>query len=264
MSVQFVPRSTWGGTPTSNSGTVRLPLAFPVPTITVHYTGSPKIARASTWSAKDFMPDFQRIALASGKSFEYNYVIPPRSDGSAQVWEYAGTYQAAHSAGENAVAIGVLMCIGVDNHPSYKTYDPTKATVWEPLSDGMVEAYRWLRDEHLKHIGAVAVPAQTPHRNMPDANTACPGNAVLARWGDLLEPYQPALPPPPAPEDDHQMIRMRIDGYADQMLLVPIANVEALRKMGLEAAPLHVMTPASTRDELERDLGYTLTPLAGG
>lgn len=135
------------------------------------------------------MPWFQQVALAAGKSYEYNYVIPPRDDGSAQVWEYAGTYQAAHSAGENDVAIGVLFAIGVHNHPSYANYDKTRPTVWEELTDPMVEAYRWLRDRLLFDAGYVLpTVAQIEHRAMPGAATACPGNSVIARAADLLEP----------------------------------------------------------------------------
>jgi len=191
MTVLYVPRSTWfGGTPTSNAGNPRPLLKLPVPTITRHYTGSPPITRARTWTAQDFMPDFQRIALASGKSYEYNYVIPPRADGSAQVWEYAGPYQAAHSQDENAVSLGVLFCIGVANHPSYKNYDPTKPTVWEQCTDEMVTAYQWLRDQLLANDGLI-VPSvkEVEHRNMPGANTACPGLSVIGRARDLDQPY---------------------------------------------------------------------------
>jgi hypothetical protein len=198
MTVLFVPRSAWfAGTPTSNAGTPRPRLKVPVPTITRHYTGSPPIARAATWTAEQFMPDFQRIALASGKSYEYNYVIPPRTDSSSQVWEYAGTFQAAHSQGENDVAIGVLFAIGVANHPSYANYDKTKPTVWEPLTDSMVEAYRWLRDRLLFDAGyALPSVAQIEHRAMPGALTACPGNSVIGRAADLLAPTPPASEEP--------------------------------------------------------------------
>lgn len=197
MTVLFVPRSTWySGAPTSNSGSPRPRLRVPVPTITRHYTGAPPMARARTWSAQDFMPDFQRIALAAGKSYEYNYVIPPRDDGSAQVWEYAGTHRAAHSAGENDVAIGVLFAVGVTNHPSYRNYDPTRPTVWEDCTDAMVTAYRWLRDVLLFDAGVItAAVLEFEHRTMPGAATACPGQSVISRFNDLAEPYPPALEP---------------------------------------------------------------------
>ena len=99
------------------------------------------------------------------------------------------------------------------------------------------------------------------HRDNPahPNATACPGDylyaelpTIRARVAELLNP------PPPAPEDT--MVRIRIDGYADQLMLVPIANVEALRKMGLETAPLHVVTTGDP-EGLARDLGYQFTPL---
>jgi hypothetical protein len=196
MTVLYVPRLAWfQGTPTSNAGVPRPRLRMPVPTITRHYTGSPPSARARTWSAQDYMPDFQRIALAAGKSYEYNYVIPPRADGSAQVWEYAGSYTAAHSAGENDISIGVLFAVGVANHPSYPTYDPTKPTIWEPITDPMVEAYRWLRDRLLTESGSVLPDvAEIEHRAMPGAATICPGRSVIGRAADLLAPLPPEEP----------------------------------------------------------------------
>lgn len=136
---------------------------------------------------------FQGVALNARKSFEYNYVIPPRSDGSAQVWEYAGDYQAAHSEDENAVAVGVLFVIGVTNHPSYANYTPTKPTVWEPITPAMIDAYRWLRDVHLKGAGIVAANvAEVEHRNMPGAATACPGDSVISVDLELRLPWKDA------------------------------------------------------------------------
>jgi hypothetical protein len=201
LSVQFISRAAWSDSPpTSNSGTVRPKLAVPVPTITRHYTGSPVSRKASEWPAKEWMPWFQSVALASDKSYEYNYVIPPRADGTAQIWEYAGTYQAAHSAGENHIAVGVLFAIGVNNHPSYYNYDPAKPTQWEQLTDPMVEAYRYLRDEVLIRQGIVAPTVEEiEHRHMPGAATACPGVEVIARDYDLSQPFAP--PPPPPSED---------------------------------------------------------------
>lgn len=193
MSVVFVPRSSWHpGPPTSNNGSTRPKLVRPVPTITRHYTGSPPDTKVAFWEPGDWMTWFQGVALASGKSFEYNYVIPPRSDGSAQVWEYAGDYQAAHSEGENAVAVGVLFAIGVTNHPSYGNYNPAKPTVWEPVNPAMIDAYRWLRDEYLNERGIVpSRVAEVEHRNMPGANTACPGNSVIGANPELSKPYEP-------------------------------------------------------------------------
>lgn len=214
MSVLYVPRSAWfAGTPTSNSGSPRPLLRQPVSIITRHYTGSPPSSKAATWAARDYMPWFQSVVLASGKSYEYNFIVPPRVDGSSQVWEYAGDYQAAHSSGENDIAVGVLFAIGVANHPSYSNYDPNRPTVWEPLTDEMVDAYRWLRDVHLKGRGVVATNvAQIEHRFMPGAATACPGSSVMARAADLLAPYAPAPPIPPK-DDDMPNILWRPRGY---------------------------------------------------
>jgi hypothetical protein len=191
MSVIFVPRSNWyAGVPTNNSGTPRPLLRLPAPNITRHYTGSPPSSRARTWSAVDVMPWFQTVARASGKSYEYNYVIPPRYDGTSQVWEYAGLHQAAHSSGENDIAIGVLFAIGVLNHPSYSDYNPALPVVWEQITPQMIEAYRWLRDVHLNGLNAVLPSVkEIEHRNMPGAATACPGVSTIAADAQLDAPY---------------------------------------------------------------------------
>lgn len=191
MTGVFVPRSSWHPSPpTSNAGSTRPKLKRPVPTITRHYMGAPPDAKVRFWEPGDWMTWFQGVAVNAGKSFEYNYVIPPRTDGSAQVWEYAGDYQAAHSEGENAISVGVLFALGVTNHPSYGNYQPTKPTVWEPITPPMIDAYRWLRDEHLTGSGIVAdTVAEVEHRNMPGANTACPGESVIAANSQLSQPY---------------------------------------------------------------------------
>ena len=188
----MVPRSSWHpGPPTNNAGGARPRLARPVPTITRHYTGAPPDAKVRFWEASDWMTWFQGVAVNAGKSFEYNYVIPPRTDGIAQVWEYAGDYRAAHSEGENAISVGVLFAIGVTNHPTFANYNPAKPTVWEQIIPPMIDAYRWLRDIHLKRAGIVAPNvAQVEHRNMPGAATACPGDAVIAANTQLSQPWK--------------------------------------------------------------------------
>lgn len=223
MTVQFVSRSTWyAGTPTNNDGSPRPKLAPLRPEMTRHYTGAPTSTKASTWTAQQWMPLLQSIAVSRTKpaSFEYNYVIPPRADGSSQIWEYAGTWQAAHSAGENDVSIGVLFAIGVNNHPSYSNYDPTRPTQWEPLTDPMVEAYRYLRDEVLIRQGIV-IPAveEIDHKNMPGAATACPGVSVVDRHADLSKPWAPPVPPPVPPEDDVKPFLWRPAGFQNVFII---------------------------------------------
>jgi hypothetical protein len=203
--VLFVPRSTWfTGVPYNNDGVSPRPaLSTPLSWITVHYTGMRSLPLARVQTAAGFMPGFQRSALnrqPSPASFEYNYVIPPRASNIPEVWEYAGLYRAAHSAGENDQAFGVLFLNGVDNHPSYSTYDPDRPTVWEPLQDCQIQAYRWLREKYLLHWQDITpVVKQTPHQLMPGAATACPGESILGRWNELLQPYSEPTPAPAPP-----------------------------------------------------------------
>lgn len=198
------PRSLWHpAAPTNNNGTTRPKLARPVTGgIAVHYTGSPVRAKGSTDPCEVYMPWLQALAVANPdpakrKSFEYNYVIPPRVDGSAQVWEYAGDYMAAHAGSiNNPYWVAVQFAIGVNNHPSYSNYDPLKPTFWQPLEQPQIDAFRWLRDTVLIPSGLVAAnPAISEHRNLPTAATTCPGEWVRAHWHDLLQPWLPPDPP---------------------------------------------------------------------
>jgi hypothetical protein len=205
MTPILVPRSTWYGTgaPVNNDGvTARPKLARPVEGgIAIHYTGSPIRARNSTDDATTYMRWLQDLAFRSKKSFEYNFIIPPRADGSSQVWEYAGDYMAAHAGSTNNPRyVAVQFALGVDNHPSYSSYDPNRPTLWQPCTDAMVEAFRWLRDTILVPSGLVARGAPMVEDNdLPGRATACPGDGVRARWSDLLEPYVAPSPPPAPP-----------------------------------------------------------------
>jgi hypothetical protein len=172
--------------PHNNDGTTRRPLLAPYRTqLTAHYPGSP-LGRSyadmfGDVKKKTYVHSVQRSAQASGKSFEYNYFV--FMDG--EVWEYAGDFLAAHSAGENADAYGVQFVNGQD----------------DLCTDAQVTAYQWLRDIHLKSRQRVTMTAQTiPHREMPGAATACPGpRAVMPRLADLRLPYAPQSVPKGVP-----------------------------------------------------------------
>jgi len=185
MTPVHLSRADWGAPPVvyDNDGvTPRPALAKPSKWLTVHYTGNgvPLITadRAAVIAAQQGL---ERFAVGAGKSNEYNYCLYSAA-GVGYVVDYAGTYQAAHSGGENAKAVGVLFWVGVD----------------QAVPDPMVAAYRWLRDTIL-YPGGMCAPGSTsqlPHKDMPDAATPCPG-PVLWRWDDLLEPYSTTTPAPP-------------------------------------------------------------------
>lgn len=197
----FVPRSqTLNEVPHNNDGTPRRRLSKPVAGgIAVHYEGAPIRGRNSTDTPIQYMTRLQTMAENAGKSYEYNYVNPPRADGTAQIWEYAGEYMAAHAGSQNNTSwIACLFAIGVDNHPSYSSYNPANPTVWQQVSNAQVEAFHWLVN-HLITIGAVAPnPKISEHRHLAGAATTCPGEGVRTRWIDLTNYGLPA----PEPEDD--------------------------------------------------------------
>ena len=184
MSFRIIPRTEIGlpAVVTSSGGTPR-PRLSNEPYMTCHYTGvdvlfinrdTPAAIRSIDNSARN------RPVPAP---FEYNYVIDQKSNDV--IYEYAGHFQAAHSAGENADALGILLLNGTREHPT-------------PLQ---IQKWRWLRDYYLIPQGLLrSSPDQRQHNQMPGANTSCPGQLIIAKWSEFLLPYQPVpIPPTPNP-----------------------------------------------------------------
>lgn len=185
----FFSRAASGlGPVVNNDGWTRRPLLdFPLDYLTGHYTGVSREVRGQVRYPPDmdtahYLRVLQRWAQGAGKSFEYSVVIPP-TVGRPEVWEYAGDYRAAHTAGWNSRAYGVLFVNGIG----------------QPLTDAQVVAWRWWRDV-LKAVGKLNDRVQqVPHREMPGASTTCWGDEIDGvRWR-LLAPYVP-IPPPSVPE----------------------------------------------------------------
>lgn len=197
MAIPIHPRDeVWPGeVPTSSNGAPR-PLLRPDRIwLTVHYTGVPV-----RWLDEDDTPDelraIQRYAQGAGKSWEYNFVI----DGQGQIWTYAGDYRAAHSAGENEAAYGVLLLVGTDEPPTEPMVLAVRQLRWLLLSTGRLAPSHEVR----KHL------------DMPGANTSCPGALVIARWDEITTPWEPTLhpevvPPEPEPVLTRSVSMIRID-----------------------------------------------------
>jgi hypothetical protein len=130
----------------------------------------------------------QRAAIASGKAWEYNYVIG--ADRDPNIYEYAGPYRGAHSAGENDLSIGVLFLLGTGNS----------------ITRGMVRKARWLRYE-LTRWGVLAPTNRyTPHQGMPGAATLCPGASVLGSGAELSRVWDPDTDVAPAKPIDSDIL----------------------------------------------------------
>lgn len=197
----YVPRdAVWPGQlPTNSSGSPRAQLALHRPWLTIHYTGG------GLWLDRDDtmaeLQSIQNYAAGAGKPWEYNWVI----DGQGVVWEYAGDYQAAHSADENSQAIGVLLLVG------FKGTYPDDVSYWELPTPEMIAAvqrlHQWLDDSD-----RLAIDHQVlPHQQMPGAATACPGVAVMEVW-DQMVAYPAPEPPPPQGDDEMLYLATLSDG----------------------------------------------------
>jgi hypothetical protein len=158
------------------------------PFMTIHYTGV-NVTYGDPGDTVQEIIALQNYAVLAGKPFEYNYIID--QDDTDKIYEYAGNFRAAHSAGENDIAIGVLMFNGTA----------------EPATDKQVKKIQWLR-AYLIETGILVATVDTrPHQQMPGANTSCPGQLILNRWAEIVTPWVDAVPAPtpepqPAPMPD--------------------------------------------------------------
>lgn len=203
--VFYQARAKWTSRiPDMNNGSPRPLLQPNRPYLTIHYTGvgwhlSNGALRYPPLITANDMVHIENVADAGKKSFEYNWVIPTGTPGYIDIWEYAGNYQAAHSEGENPIAIGVLLLLGVDNYGK-----PNQ--LWQPISDEMIDAIKRLRYD-LVQSGMLALDHQIrPHQAMPGANTPCPGVPTINAWPRIISPYPTPTPDPPLPKDDTMIL----------------------------------------------------------
>lgn len=183
---QIIPRQTIGlpVVVRNSDGTLRAPLSNE-PWMTIHWPGVDVFFGDVGDTVQEILA-LQNYAVIAKKPFEYNYVID--QDPTDRIYEYAGTFQAAHSAGENADAVGVLVFNGMK----------------EPFTDLQIRKIQWLR-AYLIETSILRAEVDTrPHREMPGANTACPGWSAELRWAEIETPYDPPVLPPPPPPDDIQ------------------------------------------------------------
>jgi len=137
--------------------------------MTAHYTGNNVIYKDKVTA--EVVKQIQQVFHAT-KPFEYNYVIGQEENND--IYEFAGEYKAAHSAGENTDSVGVLFLLGVGEKPTWT----------------MINKWRWLR-EHLISKGLLSSSAiQLPHKLMPGAATSCAGPQIDAVWKELIQPYK--------------------------------------------------------------------------
>jgi hypothetical protein len=170
MTYRIVPRTSIGlpAIVTGSTGAPR-PRVHNARWYTFHYTGNNVTYRGR--DGAEIVRQIQRVFEAS-KPFEYSYCIDQNDDD--RIFEFAGKFAAAHSAGENFDSIGVLFINGVK----------------EPLTPTQILKAQWLRDV-LKVDGTLrAAVDQRPHRWMPGAATACPGDLIMPSLPQLVKPYE--------------------------------------------------------------------------
>lgn len=179
---ELVPREAIGlpETVTSSSGARRPKLILPAAYVTYHWTG----VNVNYGDVGDTAAEIRAIeswARSAGKPFEYNYVN--HRDPDNKIFEYAGEFRAAHSGGENSVAIGILQLLGVK----------------ETMTELMVEKLKWLNDVFRYFKMEDSGTLHLTHRMMPGAATSCAGENIQWWLPEFSKPHNPAPPPPPPP-----------------------------------------------------------------
>jgi peptidoglycan hydrolase-like protein with peptidoglycan-binding domain len=165
--------------PHSSDGSVRPLLGPDRPMLTIHHTGAG--SQIDIGDTDTRVLGIQAWADSQDKPWEYNWVV----DSEGAVWTYAGDYQAAHSAGENHLAHGVLL-LG-----NFLVERPTPE---------MLNAARRLRHE-LTVDGRIAANHQLlRHSDMPGAETSCP-KLEPDEWDLLATPWVPEESSPWDPEN---------------------------------------------------------------
>lgn len=170
MGFEIVTRVESGLTPIvyNNDGRTPRPPLRNEPYVTYHYTGVNR-----SYATADVSAHLRHLNTiwAGKKNNEYNYVIGQVEDD--KVFEFAGKFQAAHSAGENHEAVGIYFLNGIS----------------DPLTDTQVRKAQWVRDVLIADGVLRAQPDQRPHQWMPGANTACPGDLIMSRLTEIVKPY---------------------------------------------------------------------------
>lgn len=181
----LVPRAEIGLDPVvrNANGSPRPKVDLPAAYVTHHWTG----VNVNFGDIGDTIAEILAIeayAQSAGKPNEYNYVN--HMDPDNKVFEYAGQYRAAHSAGENSIALGILHLLGIR----------------EVISLLMVDKIRWLNTV-FAHFGMRdAGTMDRGHRQMPGGVTACPGDIIswwIPEMSRLIVPEPAPVPTPPPP-----------------------------------------------------------------
>lgn len=125
-------------------------------TVIAHYTGVKR-----SYATADLNKTIAQIHR--WRANEYNFVI--HMDG--RIAEFAGRHRAAHCAGRNDSAYGILFLNGVP----------------DACTDAQVVSFRWLMDV-LKWTQAITPDAVVIQHGQV-AKTACPGR-IKERWQELI------------------------------------------------------------------------------
>lgn len=202
------PRSeTFGAAeiPRSSNGATRALLPTGCDGVTIHWVGAGTFADPNDTRA-ELRSIHYNHAIPTGKPWEYNYVV----DASGDIWEYAGEYVSAHSLGENGPGrpafIGILVLLGTAdaNDPAIYTrimnaiaFLIAAITRTVPAVNTAVLETARLRLPTLKPGYAIRA-----HRDMPGANTTCPGpltESIRLIGPALARLISPATAQPPTP-----------------------------------------------------------------
>lgn len=234
----------------NSAGSPRPRLKTPLDTFAVHYIGSGR-----TWlDAGDTGAELAGIekwhAIPKDKPNEYNSA----SDSNCETWGYAGPFQAAHASGHNTTAWGHLVVYGLEQ--------PT-----EDQAQKLIAGVRRMRRQLVLAKFLTPDHKVRGHREISITGTTCPGPLFENRawWKQIVAPLNLTYPDPtPVREEDAMNTPIiRVEGYADQFLCIPLsAETKArLQPTTEQAAP--VVLTAKDRAAFLHRVGYPLSPMPG-
>lgn len=240
--LKILPRSQWVTSGEPVTGPAFLGWAAMTDGVVWHFPGHDNPPRTPDAVAQAIRNTQHHYLTSRGYSIGYGWKLDP----FGRLWECRGaTYRNAANSGKkvprnvNHSTVSVQVMTGIDGVPTAAQW----ATM--PLVVAWIETQAGRRLDH------------RPHSHW-DWTTCCgdPIRAWLAK-GDIRPALTPTLPDP---REDPDMMTIRIDGYADQFVAVPIDSMSARRKMGIPDAEQPVVVRAN-RAEIEARLPYRLTPL---
>jgi hypothetical protein len=242
---RYLTAADWGGTWTRPPVKERLldPECF------IHHTAGNPMSDRPAEEALRILNGYAQTG--KGYSFlDYDYLVHyEKASDLFTIAEGRGEWLSAATHDRNE--LGEAICLFGYFHPgSTHTQRPTAGHV-EATALGIVRMIeRGLLAPDCEILGHYENPAHP-------GDTGCPGSYYIPHIPTVRQRVAELLAPP---IEDDDMLVIRVDGYADQFLCIPIDSPSARHKMDIPDSHPAVVVKAD-RAAIEAQIPYDLTPL---